>query len=73
MAFVLARSLIEKVEFKKEVGYKKKLDEHGQGNSKKNERNLDDLEKRGNQKGKSDNRITESKARQREALHCARA
>jgi hypothetical protein len=30
-----------------------------------------DMEKAGKQKGKSDNRITESKARQKEALHCA--
>jgi hypothetical protein len=36
-----------------------KLDEHGQGKWE------------GKQKGKSDKRTTESKARQKEALHCA--
>jgi hypothetical protein len=39
-------------------------------NYKKHYKNLD-MEKGGGQEGKSDTRITESKARQRETLHCA--
>jgi hypothetical protein len=42
-----------------ENGLQAEQHEHGHG------------KREGNQKGKSDERITESKARQKEALHCA--
>jgi hypothetical protein len=58
------------------IGLQDEQHEHGQEKRdvffyKRNNMSTDSKKGRGNKKGKSDKRMIESKARQKEALHCA--